>query len=58
MEGVGLGVVPEKFVRGESYSFGNVRLHAKFQNLRTTPSRSKVKFTPKYIIVGGKGGVL
>ena len=30
--------------------------HAIFQNPRTTPSRRKVKFTPKYIIVGGEGG--
>ena len=27
------------------------------QNPRTTPSGTKVEFTPKYIIVGGEGGV-
>ena len=38
-------------------SFGNSGPHAKFQNPRTTPSGRNVEFTPKYIIVGGEGGV-
>ena len=40
----------------QSYSFGDCGPHAKYQNPRTTPSRRKLKFTPKYIIVGVKGG--
>ena len=31
---------------------------AKFHNSRTTPSVRNVKFIPKYIIVGGKAGVI
>ena len=34
----------------------NWGLHATFQNPRTTSSGRTVKFTPKYIIVGVKGG--
>ena len=32
-------------------------LKYKMQNPRTTPSGTKVEFTPKYIIVGGEGEV-
>ena len=62
------GGVSEIFVILQSYSFGHLGPHAKFQNCSFTPSGlymkigstdsgGYVKFTPKYIIVGGKGGV-
>ena len=42
--------------KGEILFFLSMRAHAKFQIPRT-PSGRKVKFTPKYSIVGGEGGV-
>ena len=38
-------------------SFGKLGPIEKFQNPRTTSTGRKVKFTPKYIIVGGQGRV-
>ena len=53
--------VEEFFLRFQSYSFGNLGPHAKFQNRSLPPactdSGGYVKFTSKYIIVGGERGV-
>ena len=64
----GEGGVSEIFVILQSYSFGHLGPHAKFQNRSFTPSGlymkigstdsgGYVKFTPKCIITGCEGGV-
>ena len=57
----GEGGVSEFCLRFQLYSFGNSGAQANFQNRRLLldciDSGGYVKFTPKYIIVGGEGGV-
>ena len=58
---VGMKRVSEFFLRFQSYSFGNSDHMQSFKIvayllLGSTDSRGYVKFTPKYIIVGGEGG--
>ena len=42
--------------RRRTYSSGYLGQHAKVQNHMIIPSGRKLKFTPKYIVVGGEGG--
>ena len=45
--------------KGATFSLGNLGPNAKFQTLAEDGSNDSggyVKFTPKYIIVGGEGG--
>ena len=66
MGGEGGGL--RKMFKAANLFFWSIRTHAKFQNRSFTPSGlcmkigstdsgGYVKFTPKYIIVGGEGGV-
>jgi hypothetical protein len=59
MKGVGSrggGLVSSICLNVQSHSFGNRGLHAKLHNPSTTPTGRRVKFNPKYIIVGMRGG--
>ena len=57
MEGVGWRVKNGGCrIKNEELRVGVKGEHTNFQNPRTTPSVRKVKFTPKYIIVGVNGG--